>query len=339
MAKKKSERGESARPRGRSFWSGTITFGLVSVPVDFYAANKPTPARLRLVTADGHPVGRRYVCPEHAGAISGDDIVRGYEVEEGQFVPLTDEELESVAPEKTRDINLERFVALEELSPLLYQRAYFLAPGGNSSKAYRLLAHTMEETGKAGVATFVMRDKSYVVAILAERGVLRAETLRFAHEIRSPQRLGLPVGNARDKTLTSKMARAIKTLSKDATDLGELADDHYRRLEALAKDKYRRKRDVLKLGVEAGTEHVEAGAAPIDLVALLKRRLGQTKSGSTSRNAGAGKTKSRGKPQQRRALERRPKRDLYARAKSLGIEGRSQMSKQDLVEAIRAAAG
>lgn len=338
MAKQKSKAGENTKPRGRSFWSGTITFGLVSVPVDFFAANKPSPARLRMVTSDGHPVGRRYLCPNHGTVVSGDDIVRGYEIERGKFVPLTDEELESVAPEKTRDINLERFVALDEIAPLLFQRAYFLAPGGNSSKAYRLLAHTMEEARKAGIATFVMRDKSYVVAILAEHGLLRAETLRFAHEIRSPEGVGLPSAKTPDKELTTKIAKAIKALAKRDIDPDELVDNHYRQLEALAKNKYRRKQDVVKPKGEPSREQLEPSSAPIDLVALLKRRLGQRESDGASPGRRTAKEKARGKSGRGKvALEKRPMRELYARAKSLGIEGRSQMKKQDLVKAIRAA--
>src|SRR5690606_22010540 len=96
------------------------------------------------------------------------------------FVVVTDEELEALAPEKSRDIDLRRFVDVGAIAPEMCERAYFLTPAGGSTKAYRLLAAAMERTGRAGIATFVMRGKEYLVAILAENGILRTETLRFA---------------------------------------------------------------------------------------------------------------------------------------------------------------
>src|SRR5690242_3819797 len=149
-----------SRPQGRSFWSGTIAFGLVSIPVDFYAAQRSRAARLRMVTSDGHPVGRRYVCPRHQRPVSTEDLVRGLELESGEIVAISDDELEALAPERTREIDLKRFVPLTELPSLLFERAYVLAPSGESPKAYRLLAEVMEQSGKAGIATFVMRDKA-----------------------------------------------------------------------------------------------------------------------------------------------------------------------------------
>src|SRR5207248_7073669 len=114
---------------------------------------------------------------------------------------VTDEELERLAPEKSRDIDLRRFVEAEAIPPMYFERSYFLVPAGGSAKAYRLLAATMEETHRAGIATFVMRGKEYLVAILSENGILRAETLRFSDEIRSPEDVGLPEApkNAIDK--------------------------------------------------------------------------------------------------------------------------------------------
>src|SRR5690606_39829090 len=97
-----------------------------------------------------------------------------------------------LAPERTRDIDLRLFVDASEVDPVHFERAYYLTPAGESTKAYRLLARVMEESGRAGIATFVMRGKEYLVAILAENGILRAETLRFVDEVRSPDSIGLP---------------------------------------------------------------------------------------------------------------------------------------------------
>src|SRR6185436_16804809 len=115
-----------------------------------------------------------------------------YEIAKDKYVVVTDEELERLEPEKSRDIDLRHFVKAEEIAPMYFEHAYFLAPAGGSLKAYQLLAETMERKGRAGLATFVMRDKEYIVAILAENGILRAEILRFPDEIRTPKEIGLP---------------------------------------------------------------------------------------------------------------------------------------------------
>src|SRR5690606_8881941 len=121
-----------------------------------------------------------------------EEIVRGFDVGDGQYVVVTDEELEALAPDKSRDIDLRRFVPRHELPMANFERAHFMAPTSDSNKAYRLLTKTLEETNRIGIATFVMRGKEYLVAIIAEGGLLRAETLRFADEIRTPADIGLP---------------------------------------------------------------------------------------------------------------------------------------------------
>ena len=158
----------------RAFWSGTISFGLVSIPVDFYSATRSRTSSLRLLTEDGHPVGRRYFCPSHDAPAPNEEIVRGKEVAPGEFVVISDEELEAIAPEKTRDIDLMRFVPVSELPTPLFARAYVLAPSGESTKAYRLLAATMEQSGEAGIATYVWsnwKDEPTSQALIAARNL------------------------------------------------------------------------------------------------------------------------------------------------------------------------
>ncbi|HEX7808321.1 MAG TPA: Ku protein, partial [Thermoanaerobaculia bacterium] len=176
----------------RSFWTGTITFGLVTVPVALYAATRPRAVGLKMIGPDEAPVRRRYVCSKDEKPLDPDDIVRGYEIEKGKFVVVTDEELEAVEPRKSREIDLQRFVDLADIDPMYFERAYYLVPGGGTNKAYRLLAEVMEKRKVAGIATFVMRAKEYLVAIIAENGILRAETLRFEDEVRTPDDVGLP---------------------------------------------------------------------------------------------------------------------------------------------------
>ena len=235
-----------AEVQARSFWSGTITFGLVSIPVSLYPANRSDGVAMRMVSPEGVPLERRYFCPKHKKELDWDEIVRGYEVEKGEFVAVTDEELERLAPERTRDIDLRRFVNLDEVDPIYFERAYFLTPAGNSTKAYRLLAQTMEETERAGIATFVMRGKEYLVAILAENGILRAETMRFADEVRAPEDVGLPEPAKPKPATVKKMETQINKLAKRTFSEEELADESAEKLLKLVRKKEKSGADVVE---------------------------------------------------------------------------------------------
>jgi DNA end-binding protein Ku len=189
------EQTEAAEPQTpRPFWSGTISFGLVSIPVNLFPANRSSHIGLRLLAPQGTPLRRRYYSSKTDRALSPEEMVRGYEIDAGHYVVVTDEELERLAPEKSRDIDLRQFVNEHELPPLLFERAYFLTPADGSTKAYQLLAAVMEKKHRAGLATFVMRGKEYLIAILAEQGILRAETLRSKMSFARRKTLGCPTG-------------------------------------------------------------------------------------------------------------------------------------------------
>ena len=118
---------KSAGARVRSLWSGTITFGLVSIPVDLLSAVRPRQTAMKLVDKAGHALGRQYHCSKEGKKVDYDDLVRGYETDDGKMVVITDEEFESVAPEMSADIELRSFVPLEQIPPLYFQKPYFLA--------------------------------------------------------------------------------------------------------------------------------------------------------------------------------------------------------------------
>jgi DNA end-binding protein Ku len=184
-------------------------------------------------------------------------------------VVVSDEELERLMPERTRDIELTRFVEREAVSPVYAERSYFLLPRG-ATLAYRLLATTMEKRGKAGIATFVMRAKQYLVAIVAEDGLLRAETLRFADELRTPEDIGLPSPSAPKGRALQRMKRAIDGLSKQTFPRHLLRDEHQERILALAEKKQKQHKDII-----APEQVVDAPAQSnvIDLLEVLKRSL------------------------------------------------------------------
>lgn len=323
--------------RSHAIWSGTITFGLVSLPVDLFSAHRSATISLRMVDEDGTPLRRQYYCPRDDRALTRDEIVRGYEIGEDEYVVVTDDELEAIAPEKSREIDLRRFVAVDEIDPMYFERAYFLAPATESTKAYRLLAEAMEREGRAGIATFVMRGKEYLVALLSEGGILRAETLRFQEELRTPGDVGLPELGKAPAGRVSELTKAIESRQAKSLDRKALTDPSVGRIQALVKQKLRSRKQVVKAAKLP--EEPESTADVIDLMAILKERLqGRAESSPARRKVADGEGRKGGA---RRAggedLERKSKQALYERAQALDIAGRSQMSKRELIKAIRQA--
>lgn len=254
-----------------AFWSGTITFGLVSIQVDLYSAHRPRKAALRMIDRHGTPLHRRYFCPRDHKPLAGRDIVRGYEIEEGRYILITDEELEALEPKKSREIDLRSFVDAAELDPVYFEHAYFLLPAGGVNKPYRLLAEIMERSGKAGIATFVMREREHLVAILAEGGILRAETLRFADAIRPPADIGLPPLEKEPAAKVKRLRQAIKKLRQREFDRDLLRDPHSRKLLALVRRKLKAGEDVVEKPPAAEPEAAEI----IDLMEIIKKRFTQ----------------------------------------------------------------
>jgi DNA end-binding protein Ku len=283
------------QPSGmRPFWSGTISFGLVTVPVALYSATRPRGIALKMIGPDEAPVRRRYVCSKDGEALDADEIVRGYEVEKGKYVVVTDDELEAIEPRKSREIDLRLFVDREQIDPMYYQRAYFLVPTGGTNKAYRLLAEVMEKRKQAGIATFVMRAKEHFVAIIAENGILRAETLRFADELRKPEDLGLPEVDKAPPAEVKKFEAAIAKKAKKL-DMHELVDDYAERLEKLVAAKEKKHKDIVKAPAEKSRDEDEGGEV-VDLLAVLSRSLGQSGSGKSAARKPARKSTTKKAP-------------------------------------------
>lgn len=271
------EQQESAGARVRSLWSGTITFGLVSIPVDLLTAVRPRQTAMKLVDKAGHPLGRQYHCSKDEKKLSTDELIRGYETDDGKMVVITDEEFEAAAPEMSADIELRSFVPLEQISPLYFQKPYFLAPAGKSAKAYVLLAATMERTGRVAIGSFVMRGHEYLVAIVSDSGVLRADTLRYADEIRTPESIGLPKRSKVAAAKVTEFSKAIDELTKSELNISELEDREAEELQKLALSKQKHRDDVIHpKGAEEEDVDVAGGAKIIDLMDRLRQSLSKS---------------------------------------------------------------
>jgi len=266
--KRSEDNGNAVARSARPFWSGTLTFGLVSVPVDLYPGNRTNRAPLRMLGPEGEPLSRRYYSQKTGKDLNDEAMVRGFEYDKDRYVIVTDEELERLAPEQSRDIDLRRFVPLEDIPPLYFDRSYFLAPSAGAEKAYRLLSQTMEKEKLAGVATFVMRGKEYLVAIFPENEILRAETMRFADEIRSPKEIGLPEKKKVPAATIKKFENLISKHSNQRLSLKELKDEQTEKLLKLVEKKRKQRKDI----VEVDVPEAEPGKV-VDLMAALKKSL------------------------------------------------------------------
>ena len=220
---------------------------------------------------DGQPLSRKYFSEKTERDLDADEMVRGYEIDKGKYVVITDDELDRLAPEKTRDIDLKRFVPEESIPPVYFERGYFLTPGEGSEKAYKLLAQTMEKEGKAGLATFVMRGKEYLVAIFAENDILRAETMRFPDELRTPAEVGLPKKPKIPRTTVTKFEKLISSKSKKQLSPRKLEDEQTERLLKLVKKKSAQRKNIVEVDTDERDDR-EQGKV-VDLVAILKKSL------------------------------------------------------------------
>ncbi|HSE19660.1 MAG TPA: Ku protein [Pyrinomonadaceae bacterium] len=271
-ASRKAVEPEEESAGGRPFWSGTLTFGLVSVPVSLFPATRSNRTSLRMLGPDGQPLARKYYAEKTGKDLDADEVVRGFEINKEKYVIVTDEELERLAPEKTRDIDLKQFVPAESIPPIYFERGYFLTPAAGSQKAYKLLAETMDKSGLAGIATFVMRGKEYLVAIFSDKGILRAETMRFADELRSPSDVGLPKKKEPPKATVTKFEKLIANKSKKRFTPTKLADKQSDSLLKLVKKKEKKRENVVKV-----EEEVDTDRKVVDLVKILKQSLGGKK--------------------------------------------------------------
>jgi DNA end-binding protein Ku len=244
----------------------------VSVPVSLFPAARGGRASLRMLGPDGQPLARRYYAEKTGKDLDADEVVRGYEVNKDKYVVVTDEELERLQPEKSRDINLTQFVPADSIPPLYFERGYFLTPSAGSTKAYKLLAETMDQNDLAGIATFVMRGKEYLVAIFSEKGILRAETMRFPDEIRSPEDVGLPKKKPAPAASVRKFEKLITTKSKKGFSPTKLEDKQTDELLKLVKKKEKQRGNVVRVETDEDTDH-----KVVDLVQILKKSLGGKK--------------------------------------------------------------
>jgi DNA end-binding protein Ku len=254
----------------RSIWSGTISFGLVSVAVRMFPATESKELRFHFLDKkDMTPIAYEKVRRDDREPVDPDDIVRGFEIEKGQYVPLEDEDLDRLDVELTHSIDICDFVSLDEIDPVFFRKAYYLLPAEGADKPYRLLVRALEETGKVGIAKVVIRNKQHLAAVRPYEGVLLLETMYYADEVRKPQALDGDLGTAKLQKTEVDMAKSlVENLSEPFEP--EKYDDSYRKelLELI-----RAKAEGKPLPEPAQEEEGEV----VDLMAALRESVERTK--------------------------------------------------------------
>ena len=273
----------------RAIWTGSISFGLLNVPVKLYSAVSRKNVSFReLRASDSSRIRHKRVAEADGEEVPYDEIVKGYEITPEQYVVITREELEEMNPKKTRSIEIEAFVDLDEIDPIYFDHPYYLGPDKGAEKAYSLLTKAMKDQGKVAIARFVLRNKENLAAIRPMGDVLTMATMRFADEVVQPDEISEVFGENGETPRKAEVDMAkqlIDSLAEDF-DAKEYKDEYREELLALIERKAKGE-DL----VEVETEEPKPTRAP-DLMAALEESLAAVK----SEPLGEGSKTSRKKP-------------------------------------------
>ena len=317
----------------RPIWSGSLSFGLVNVPVVMFSAVRDQSLRFnQLHEPDGARIETKRFCAAEGKEVPFEEIGRAFDMEDGKTVVITDDELQEVAPRRTRTIDIEAFADLADVDPIYFDHPYFLAPIGEADgtkRAYQLLVEAMGRQERVAIGRFVMRTKEYLVAIQVRDERLALTTMRWGDEIRSTD--GIDTGGAR-KPAKAQLEQAVALIEALGTEWEPAAwEDRYRaRLEDVVERK--RKGQTIKAPKEA----TEQPSPVPDLMAALEKSLAEAGSGARSGSRSGTKAAARQQPAEARDgdLADLSLQELYERAQEEDVPGRSSMSKRELIDAL-----
>ena len=273
----------------RAIWSGAISFGLVNIPVKLYSAVSRKTVRFhQLDRSDNQRIEQKRVNPRTGEDVPYENLVKGYEIAPDRYVVVQPEELEALAPEKTRTIDIEDFVDLDQIDPMFYDHPYYLAPGPGATKAYRLLLDAMRDAGKVAIARVVLRSKEHLVAIRPKDGVLTMETMLFVDEVLEPESLEELPEDGKVKTSKRELAMARQLIDSLSGDFkpDKYHDEYRERVLGLIE----RKAEGEEIVLEAPPE--EPKKVP-DLMAALEASIADAK-----RQSGGGARRKRSEARQ-----------------------------------------
>ncbi|GAA4660470.1 Ku protein [Amycolatopsis dongchuanensis] len=312
----------------RAIWSGAINFGLVTVPVELYSATEDHTVHFRqFERGTSDRIRYRRVNERTGKEVDFGDIVKGYDLGDGEYVLVEQEELDEIAPGRSRSIDIEAFVDLDDIDPIFFQKSYWLAPSKEEfGRAYGLLLQAMDRTNKAGIARFVMRGKEQIAAIRAGAdGVLILDTLLFAEDLRDPAKelRKLPSKTeARGRELDMAVS-LIDSMTEDWQP-EDYHDTYTERVHKLIDDK--------KAGRKVSVEAPPAEPTKVvDLFEALSRSVESRKGGGGRKKSSSGSSSRKQKAPDLSGLS---KTELDKMARELDVKGRSKMSRSELEKAV-----
>ncbi|HNV26580.1 MAG TPA: Ku protein [Nitrospira sp.] len=265
----------------RSLWKGSISFGLVNIPVVLYSAENRNSFDLTLLDRrDMKPVGFKRYNKDNGKDVTWDQIVKGYEYDKNRYVVLTDEDFKRANVEATQTIDIVNFVQAEDIAPTFFETPYYLAPDKRGEKGYALLRETLKKTGKAAIATVVIRTRQYIAALIPWSEMIVLNTLRYANELRSSKELDLPAKHQKSAHVTPREVDMAMKLVEEMSEPWK--PERYK--DTYHEDLMRLIEKRIKAGkTEAVTtpEKDDGGEKPgrakvVDLMALLKRSVQQS---------------------------------------------------------------
>jgi len=280
----------------RALWKGSISFGLVNIPVELHTAVRDARPHFRMLHAkDRSPVRFERVCIRDGHPVAWDDLVKGYEYERGHFVVLSKEDFRAAAVEKTRTIDIVDFVLADEIDDRFFETPYYLTPAKGGERAYALLREAIRQSGRVGVATFILRESQHLAAIEAIDDALVLSVMRFADELVQADTLDFPP--ARDiRKAELDMATALVNSLAAEWDPSKYTDQYRANLMRIIEGKMKGR----TVSLEAPDEPRQAQV--VDLMERLKRSLEQAGGGSRGRKRG---TRTRSKSDTRKPRKRR----------------------------------
>jgi DNA end-binding protein Ku len=280
----------------RAIWSGTISFGLLNVPVRMFSAVARRSIGLREIReSDSARIKHRRFAEGTDEEVPYENIVKAYELSPGQYVPLSKDEMAALAPEKTRAIDVQDFVDIEEIDPMYFDSPYYLGPADGAEKAYSLLASAMESSGKAAIARFVFRNKEHLSAIRASDGVLTLTTMRFHDEVVPPSELDDALPDKKPKVAKKEQQMAEQLIDSLSTEFepNQYRDEYREQLLALIEQKAEGK-EIVAPEAEAPkeTKAPDLMAALEQSIAAVKEKGGAGKKPAKSKSKAAKKSKA-----------------------------------------------
>ena len=221
----------------RSIWNGMISFGLVNIPVGLYPATRDNDLHFHLLhKKDCGRIRQQRVCEECGEVVDYDELVKGYEYEKGEYVSVTAEELKKVQPEASELITIHSFVDPDQIDPMYYERPYYLMPDRKSDRVYTLLREALKESGRVGIATFVLRTKEYLAALRPCGNALVLDTMHFADEIREAE--GVPEEKPKLKTDELKLTQQlIESMEQSKFDAEKFPDTYSQAVQKMIEQK------------------------------------------------------------------------------------------------------